>query len=189
MWPGRGRNRIAGVEDAGPRQLARGDRVAQRERHAVAVAEVAHGGEAGRERLARVDRGFIGMSGNAQGHVLQLAFDAGLVGGEVHVAVDQTGQHEAIAQVDDAGVGRCALEGGDGKVAITHRDDAAVVDQHGAGAAWRVAGTVQQRARLDQGPASTRRFGSGGRSCGGQHQGEGKGTRAETGATDHLRLG
>ena len=63
MWPDGGRDRRARVDDAAdPRTLPARDRIAQRQRHAVAVAEVAHRGEAGAQRLAGVDERVVAPS-------------------------------------------------------------------------------------------------------------------------------
>ena len=138
------------------RDLARGDRVAQRKGDAVAVAKVAHGGEAGQQRLACVDRGFVRLVGDSCGNFLQLTLDAGLVRSEVNVAVYQARQNEAVAQVDDGGILRHASEGAGTEVAITHLDHATIADEHRTGAARRMAGTVEQRSGLHQRPCGSR---------------------------------
>ena len=60
MWPEVVEIERAGVDDVRPHDLAGADRVAQRQRHAVAVAEVAHRGEAGAQRLVRIDERVVG---------------------------------------------------------------------------------------------------------------------------------
>ncbi len=148
--PGTGRDRATGVEDARAGYLACGNGVAQRQDHAIAVTEIAHGGEAGRQRLARVDRSLVRDVGDTVGDVRQLAFYAGLVRSQVHMAVDQSRQHEARALVDDRGVSRDAFEGAGIQITIANRFDAVVADQQRRLLARRTAGIVEQRSCVDQ---------------------------------------
>src|SRR3546814_20720588 len=60
------RNAGAGIDDARPLHLAREDRVAERQRGTVAVAEIAHGGEAGAQRLHPVRLGIEGLRGGTE---------------------------------------------------------------------------------------------------------------------------
>ena len=122
MWPAVVEIGRAGIDDARPRHLAGGDRIAQRERDAVGVAEIAHGGEAGGQRLARVDGGFVGLVGDALVTPSSCPSTPALSEVQVHVAVDQAGQDVAVAQVDDGGVRRRAVEGAGIDVAVAHRD-------------------------------------------------------------------
>ncbi len=83
-------NGLAGVQDARPGGPALGNCRAQGERRAaIAIAQVAHGGKARLQRLARVHRGLIrpvGVIGANRGcHALH----TGTVGGQVHVAINQ----------------------------------------------------------------------------------------------------
>src|SRR3546814_2230040 len=67
------RNAGAGIDDARPLQLAREDRVAERQRGTVAVAEIAHGGEAGAQRLHPVRLGIEGLGGGTERDFIELA--------------------------------------------------------------------------------------------------------------------
>jgi hypothetical protein len=150
--PGGGRNRRGRIEDARPRQLAGGDGVAQGQHHAVAVAEVAHRGEAGVQRLPRVHRGVVGHRRRRQGHRLHLRLHAGRVGSEMHVAVDQPGQHETRTQVDYASIVRHHIEFRRCAVAVDHAVHQTIADHQRAGPARRLAGFVEQAAGLHHDP-------------------------------------
>ncbi len=93
---------IAGIHDARAGHLAVIDRIAQREHGAVSVAEIAHRGEPGVQRLHAVFPGIEGLRGRREGHVFQLGRDAARVGGEVDVGINQARQDIAVLQVDDA---------------------------------------------------------------------------------------
>ncbi len=127
------RDRGAGVDDARADRPAARDRVAQAQSDAVVGAEVADRGEAGVERLARVPRRFVGAQRDAVGDVGELALDAGPVGVEMDVAVDQPGQDEAVGKVDQPGARRHRHE------AVLHRLDPPAADDD-AGAAAAAAG-------------------------------------------------
>src|SRR3546814_8660905 len=71
--PRAARNAGAGIDDARPLHLAREDRVAERQRCTVAVAEIAHGGEAGAQRLHPVRLGIERLRGGAERDFLELA--------------------------------------------------------------------------------------------------------------------
>ena len=73
---------------------------------AALVAEVAHGREARVERLARVGQRLVGEVRVALRQRFHQPFLAGAVAFEMHVAVDQAGQHVALAQIDDRRAGK-----------------------------------------------------------------------------------
>ena len=150
----------AGVDDARSGDRARGDRVAQRQRHAAIVAEVAHRREAGVERLARVGERLVGEVGVAVRQRFHQAFLAGVVAFEMHVAVDQAGQDVALAQIDDGRAGKAVGRG----EAVADRFDPAVADDHGRSAARLLTGAIQQAAGVDQDDGVGGRLCRGGRS-------------------------
>src|SRR3546814_1688788 len=86
------RNAGAGIDDARPLHLAREDRVAERQRGTVAVAEIAHGGEAGAQRLHPVRLGIEGLRGGTERDFLELAGDAARVTRQMDMAVDEAGE-------------------------------------------------------------------------------------------------
>src|SRR3546814_1123874 len=90
--PRAARNAGAGIDDARPLHLAREDRVAERQRGTVAVAEIAHGGEAGAQRLHPVRLGIERLRGGAERDFLELAGDAARVTCQMDMAVDETGE-------------------------------------------------------------------------------------------------
>ena len=140
------RNGPPGVQDVGSDDLARLDGIAQRQRGPVTVAEVAHRGEAGVQRLLRVDQRVVGLGGGRQRHLLELRRDAARVRGQVNVAVDEPGQHEPRAQVEDPGLGDAELGGSE--VPVPDLGDMAVPDQQCAGTARRLPRPVEQPARV-----------------------------------------
>src|SRR3546814_1839732 len=92
--PRAARNAGAGIDDARPLHLAREDRVAERQRGTVAVAEIAHGGEAGAQRLHPVRLGIERLRGGAERDFLELAGDAARVTCQMDMAVDETRSEE-----------------------------------------------------------------------------------------------
>ena len=78
----------------------RRDGLAQRERGVVGVAEVADGGEAGEERLLRVERGAQGPVARVHEKALGVALRRALPV-EVHVHVHQAGHHGRGFEVDN----------------------------------------------------------------------------------------
>lgn len=147
---GAGRDRTTGIEDAWAGYLACGYGIAQRQDHAVTVTQIPHCGEARCQRLASIDRGLIGDIGNAVGNVGQLPFDAGLVRGQVDMAVDQPLQHEAGALIDHRSIRGNAVEGAGSKVTIAHRFDPVVADQQRRLLARSRSWPVEQGAGMDQ---------------------------------------
>ena len=109
----------------------------------IGAAKIAHGGEAGVERLARVPGRFVGLAGGAVGHVGELAFNAGAVRGEMDVAIDEPGQNEAVLQIDDRRAGGSLGE------AVLNRDDLSFCDQDAGIASRLLARTVEERAGVD----------------------------------------
>src|SRR3546814_2405432 len=88
--------------------LAREDRVAERQRGTVAVAEIAHGGEAGAQRLHPVRLGIEGLRGGTERDFLELAGDAARVTRQMDMAVDEAGEDIFVLEIDQrrAGLGR-----------------------------------------------------------------------------------
>jgi hypothetical protein len=62
----------------------------------------------------------------------------------VDVGVDQAGQHELVAQIDDL---RTGVAGGI-REAITNRFDLAIADEKCGCATWRLSGPVEQATRV-----------------------------------------
>ena len=138
----------AGRDDCRPGNQAGRDAIPQR-RHAVDVgAEVAHGREAGLDRPARV------VDANQQ-VVLDVAVEdlepgphLVVVVEHVHVRIDQAGQDELALEVDQPGaVGR-------GDMTVTNGFDAPAADDDRRRPAGRLAGTIEERARVDDGAGS-----------------------------------
>jgi hypothetical protein len=67
----------------------------------------------------------------------------------MHMAVDQTRQHELRRKIDDDGICR-QVERGRGFQAVVHRDDATVANHEGARPARGRAGAVEQATCVDQ---------------------------------------
>ena len=152
---GGGRNAGGRVDDARPGQGVPRHRVAQRQRDAVAVAQVPHRGETGHQGLAGVLRRLIGAGGLTVGETRQQALLTGPVADQMHVAVDQTRQDETIPQVDHARA-RHSLSA---DVPVTHGFDQAVTDDERRGTAWFPARPVEQSPRLHQHDVAGRRLG------------------------------
>jgi hypothetical protein len=90
----------------GPLDPPRVDRLAQCHVEQVSTcldeqSEVAHGGETCGQGLAGVECRFVGEVGRAVRQALDQAFLARAVAVEVDMRVDQPGEHELVAQVDD----------------------------------------------------------------------------------------
>jgi hypothetical protein len=102
------RNRITRIDDARPLNLPRKDRVAQRQRRPVAIAQIAHRGEARAQGLHAVYLGIEGLCCRAERHFLELARQTASIAGQVDVAVDQAGQDIFVLEIDQhrAGIGR-----------------------------------------------------------------------------------
>jgi len=96
------RDRAAGIDDARTHHPAVVDRIAQRERRTAAIAQVAHRGEARAQGLHAVPLRPQGIESRARAHRLDERGLAAGVGVEVHMAVDEAGQHEPVAEVDHA---------------------------------------------------------------------------------------
>ncbi|MNI02755.1 hypothetical protein D3C73_556420 [compost metagenome] len=94
------RDRRPRRDDARPRHVAAPHRVAQGEDGLIGPAEVGHGGEAGVERAPGVAGPDHGLVGVGHRHPVQTAVRA-LLAAEMDVAVDQSGQNEGVAQIDD----------------------------------------------------------------------------------------
>ena len=127
----------------GPGDETGGDRVAQRGDAVDVGAEVAHGGEAGLERAARVvdadqqvvlDVAVVRLEPRA--HLVVVAED-------VDVRVDQPRQHELALEIDQPRAGRRR------DVAVANRVDARSADDDRRRAARRLARTIEQRAGVD----------------------------------------
>ena len=86
-------DRAGGVEDPRPLHPAALDRVAQRQRDAAVVAEVAHGGEAGAQHLHAVHLRLEGLQRLVVADLGQQRLLAAAVAGEMDVAVDQARKH------------------------------------------------------------------------------------------------
>ena len=94
------------------------------------------------QRLACVDERVERDGGILELHDLELAELAARVRFEMYVAVDQSGQHETRAQVDDT------LAAGNVDKAVANFADAAVPNHDRARPARRLAGTVEQSTGL-----------------------------------------
>ncbi len=103
--PRAARDAGAGIDDARPLHLAREDRVAERQRRPIAVAEVAHRGETRAQRLHAVDLGIEGLRGGAERDFLELAGDAARVARQVDMAVDKAGEDIFVLEVDQRRAG------------------------------------------------------------------------------------
>ena len=147
-----GRDAVPGVDDARSRQAVGGGGVRQRQGHSAVVAEVPHRGEARHQRLLGVLRRAIGVRRQVVGHAGQEARLTAEVGHQMHMAVDQAGQDEAVALVDDGRAG----EGGGVHETVANLDDQAVAHHHGRGAPRGLARTIQQPPGLDQGDRASR---------------------------------
>src|SRR5690606_32221566 len=77
---------------------------------------------------------------------LEQAFLAGAVAVEMHVTVDQPGQHEALAQIDHLRAGMTLRT----DEAIAHGFHLAVSNDDGGIASWRLARTIEQPSGLDE---------------------------------------
>src|SRR3546814_13318287 len=104
------RNAGAGIDDARPLHLAREDRIAERQRGTVAVAEIAHGGEAGAQRLHPVRLGIEGLRGGAARDFLALAGDAARVTRQMAMAADEAGGVMCLLQMDRPGAGSWKMD-------------------------------------------------------------------------------
>ena len=142
--PAGGRNGHARRVDAWARHQALGHGFAQARVHARAAA-VAHGGEAGAQRGQGVGLGAVGHVGRVQGEALAEAVAAG-ARFEVHVAVNQAGQHGAVFQVDDP-----VLGAGGGRVAALHGRDAVALHHDGLLGEQLAAAHVEQAAAVQVG--------------------------------------
>ena len=129
--------------DRRPRDQTGGDGVAQRGDAVGIGAQVAHGGEAGFERTAHVvhadqqvvlDVAVVRLE--ARAHLVVVVED-------VHVRIDEAGQHELLPEIDQPGAGRRR------DVAVTNRFDAAAAHDDGGRTARRLARTIEQRAGVD----------------------------------------
>jgi len=139
-----GRNGHARRVDARARHQALGHGFAQAGVHARAAA-VAHRGEAGAQRGQGVALGPVGHVGRVEGEALAEAVAAG-ARLEVHVGVNQAGQHGAIFQVDDP-----VLGAGGGRVAALHGRDAVFFYNNSLLGEQLAAAHVQQAAAVQVG--------------------------------------
>ena len=87
-----GRDRNARVEDARPYQTPGGDLVAQRQRRAAPVAQIADGGETRHQRLGRIGIGAKGGRGVAAGDAFEQCGIAPCIAVEMDMGIDQSGQ-------------------------------------------------------------------------------------------------
>ncbi|MNY14894.1 hypothetical protein D3C86_1480830 [compost metagenome] len=101
-----GRDAVPGVEDARSGQAVGRRLLTQGQGDAAAVAQIANGGEAGHQRLSRIHGGAVGVDRQAVGDPGQEAGLARDVGHQMHMAVDQTGQDEAVALIDHGRAGK-----------------------------------------------------------------------------------
>jgi hypothetical protein len=128
-----------------PGHVAPVDRIAQRADTARVATQIADGGEAGHQRGARIPytiEHVVGGFGVERGHPRshRIAADAE----QVNVHVDQPRQHEPVAEIDQRRPRfRC-------DETIADFRDLAATHDHRTGAAWSLAGTVEQRAGLDE---------------------------------------
>ena len=141
--PRAARNTVARIDDARPLHLARRDRVAQRQGRAVAIAEVADGGEARAQRLHAVDLRIKALRRGAEGDFFELPRDAARVAGQVDMTVDQAGQDIFVLEVDQRRTGFGGL------IAVGDADDPAVLDNDRRCAARRLSGLRRAIARRE----------------------------------------
>ena len=146
-----GRDGHARRVDAGPQYQPLGYGVAQASIHARAAA-VAHR----REARAQCGQGIVlgpeGHVGRVQGEALAEAVAAG-AGLQVHVAVDEAGQHGAAFEVDNF------ILGAPGGVACLHGHDAVFFDYYGLLGQQAAAAHVEQVAAVQVGFLGERRRG------------------------------
>ena len=121
-------DRLARAEDARARHHAAVDRVAQGDRGIFAVAEIAHGGEAGLERAPGVDGAGDGVVGRVHAELVAVGRLAELHG-QVGVAIDQAGQAGHAGMIDDAHVGGRDVAGLDRLDAFVDDDDRGRAEQ------------------------------------------------------------
>jgi hypothetical protein len=141
--PRAARNAVARIDDARPLHLARRDRVAQRQRRPVAVAEVADGGEARAQRLHAVRLGIEGLRGGAERDLFELAGDAARVARQMDVTVDQAGEDIFVLEVNQRRVGFGGL------IAVGNANDLATFDDDRRCTARGLAGFGEQLAGVD----------------------------------------
>jgi hypothetical protein len=120
-----GAERIARNPQPRPRDLAPGDGALQRDDNAGFAADIAHGGEAGFQRLAREAHGIEGGIEVRMRHPLGDRVLAGIGRGDVIVHVDQAGQDGGRRKIDDVRAGgrdEPVLDAGDAIIVNQDRD-------------------------------------------------------------------
>ena len=128
------------------------DRVAQADVDVVVGAEVAHGGEAGLERLFRVGRGVERLLGREAQHVVDevLRPARAELHGEMDMGVHQAGEQRRVSEIDHRGARRHGEAG-------TRGDDLAALDDHHTVRLAGLARAVEDMRRLEHGALGCRR--------------------------------
>jgi hypothetical protein len=118
------------------------DRVAKRSDHARSAAEIPNGGKARQQRLPGIQQPGIGGVFVIERVLQQPRLKPVVHAAQVHVHVDEAGEHRAVAKIDDPGAGHV-------DEAVAHGGDLLPLHDHADLASRRAAGDCEQSSGVD----------------------------------------
>ena len=133
-----GGNRATGVNDAGARQFAGSDGIAQCQCRAATVAQIADGRKASHQCLLGIASGAIGCTGRTIGERFDQGRIAACITIKVHMAIDKARENKLVLKVDKRRACWAGL------IARQDFDNLAIADDHGGWTVRCTAGLIEQ---------------------------------------------